>query len=127
MTVIALLLALASSAPQLPLSAVIPPNTAFRVAWDHPGANVDGFRWRCDGTIVQNFTIAQLVVTPPATAGGLSTYTATVPGLTAGKHSCSVVAYNVAGDSDSSNVVEPISATKSAAPVELRFVVEIRK
>ena len=127
MRVVALLLAMSAPAQPLPLSAVIAPNASFRVAWDHPGQNVDGFRWRCDGAIAQNFTIAQLVVTPPTTAGGLNTYTATVPALSAGKHLCSVVAYNLAGDSDASNTVEAIAALKSTAPVELRFVIEIRK
>jgi hypothetical protein len=127
MTILALLLALAAPVQNLPLNAVIAPLTAFRVAWDFPAAETpDGFRVFCDGAILANYSPSQ--VTKSTTSDpAMVTYTATVPGLPAGRHTCHVVAFNAAGDSLPSNVVEPVMALRASAPVELRFVIEIKR
>jgi hypothetical protein len=123
---VAFALLLAQNTP-LPLSAVIPPGTAFRLAWDYPAAEtVDGFRLKCDGAILANYSLAQLERSAGSTAS-LATFTATAPGMPAGKHICHVVAFRGDIDSDPSNTVEPMMAVRSSAPVELRFVIEIRK
>lgn len=84
-----LLLTLVSQVTTPPVIPVIPPNTAYRIAFEaEPDAIL---RWWCNGAIVRNFIAADLVK-GPATAGGRIGYEATVPGQAAGVYSCQVSA-----------------------------------
>lgn len=91
-----------AQAPPVTVTATVAPDTPFQIQWDHDTLMTPGFRWWCDGGIVYNFKHADLQwANDPKgpNADGTFTYTATVPGLHAGDHACTVSAFNEAAPS----------------------------
>jgi hypothetical protein len=125
--VLSFLLAFMLAAPAAPqtLTAVVTPGVPFRIAFDHDGVAIDGFRWWCGGQILKNFKLSELETVTRSDAPTMKTFAGTVPGLPAGRHTCHVTAFNAAMDSDPSVSIEPIAAVKPPAPVDLKIVVTV--
>ena len=126
LSVVALLFALVAP-PQAVATVVVPPNTPFKIVFEHDGQFVDGFRWWCNGKILQNFAKADFVATPLTDRPGMFDWTATVNGLPLGTYSCQVTAYNANAESlPSAPIAFPATATP-ATPLQLRIVVEVKR
>lgn len=109
------------------LSVTVPVNAEFQVSFDLEQDTTVGVRWICDGAILRNYTLSVLPKVPASTAN-VSTYTLTVPPLTAGSHSCQVSAFNEAGESKSAVFVFPVGVASPVGvppktPVNIRIVI----
>jgi hypothetical protein len=110
------------------LSVSIAPNTPFQISFDSPVDTSTSYRVWCDGNILKNYTATEInngKSTVP-NADGTFTFTISVPGLSLGKHSCLVSAFNDLGEAKSLPLDVPVGTIPSA-PINLRFVVEIKK
>lgn len=122
-----------TSAPVPPtLTATVAPNTPFQIQWDHDTLMTPGFRWWCDGGIVYNFkhVDVQWANDPKGpNADGTFTYTAQVPGLAAGDHSCTISAFNEAaptlGDAKGEVAIVHVATAQKipSMPVRVKIVV----
>lgn len=110
------------------LSVSIPPSTPFQLSFDSPADPTTFYRVWCDGAILKNYTTAEINTgkSSVSNADGTTTFTISVPGLPLGKHSCLISAYNDLGESKSSLLDVPVGTIPSS-PINLRFVVEIKK
>lgn len=110
------------------LSVTIPPGTVFQISFDSPVDSSVSYRVWCDGNILKNYTTAEInnAKSSLPNADGTTTFTVSVPGLPLGKHSCLVSAFNDLGESKSLPLDVPVGTIPSA-PINLRFVVEIKK
>ena len=108
------------------ITANIPPNTPFTIAFDQDNLNNDKYRLWCDGTILKNYSSAEISLERSTTknADGLYTFTLTAPGLSTGIHSCQVSAYNDAFPDDAKSLPENIVVgAKSSIPVNFRIII----
>jgi hypothetical protein len=108
------------------LTVTLKPATPFQITWDQPAALntfAPKYRWWCDGAIVKNFAASE-VTAGPDNADGTTPQTATVPGLSAGTHSCLVSAFNDLGEAKSDAVPLTVG-TAPATPLRLRIVVTV--
>lgn len=97
------------------------PNTPFQITFDHEKQDSQAqYRWWCGGVIVKNFSAVEVVQLAPAGADGMSTLSATVPGLPLGKHSCFVSAFNEFGEEKGAPIQIPVGGPPSA-PLRLRY------
>lgn len=90
-------------------------NTPFTVQADHNGQNVDGYRLKVNGQIVQEQPASALV-------NGTITFAHT-DGLPKGQYIVTVSAFNADGETEASPVTLVITGVPPAAPVNVRFAV----
>lgn len=99
------------------LTIAIPPNTAFQIAFDDDDSDVN-YRWWCDGAIIKNFSSAEITAGKSGT-----TFTLSVPGMIAGKHSCLISAFNSLGETKSDPIDVPIG-NLPVKPNSLKIIVK---
>lgn len=128
------LLAVLALAAQVTLTAVVAPDTPFKVEWY--GEAGDSFRWWCNGEIRKNFMASEVTVDLASVEveSGLVRHEAMVPGLPAGKHSCQVSAtteyWTLLEAPDLKGEAIPIvvaAKDEPKTPIKLRLVVEVVK
>lgn len=108
------------------ITATIPPNTPFQIAFDQDNSNNDNYRLWCDGSIVKNFSSSEVSLGRSSTknAEGNYTFTLLAPGLPVGIHSCQVSAYNtVVPDDVKSDAANITVGGKSSIPVNFRLII----
>lgn len=78
----------------------IKPNTPWSLEFYHNGQDSSQYRLWCDGIIVKNYSDAEISNGKSSTVNidGNFTYDLTAPGLSSGKHSCLISAYNLNGE-----------------------------
>lgn len=104
------------------VTVAIPPNTAYKISFD--AIEGDSFRLWCDGSILKNYTNAEITLGKATTknADGTYTFTVSAPGLTAGSHSCLVSAFNTLGEVKSEPITVPIG-NLPMKPTNIKIVV----
>lgn len=108
------------------ITATIPPNTPFQIAFDQDNSNNDNYRLWCDGSIVKNFPSSEASLGRSSTknAEGNYTFTLLAPGLPVGIHSCQISAYNSVFPDDAKSLPETITVGgKSSIPVNFRLII----
>lgn len=108
------------------ITATVPPNTPFQIAFDQDNLNNEKYSLWCDGAIVKNYSGSEINIGRSTTrnAEGNYTFTLTAPGLPAGIHPCQIGVNNdVFPDYIKSDIQNIIVGGKPSIPVNFRLII----